>query len=231
MPRTIIIAEAGVNHNGSLSTAKEMIRVAAEAGVDYVKFQTFSAEKLVCASARKAEYQQHNCPEMGDTQLQMLCALELSAHDFAELKSCCLRCGVGFLSSPFDLDSIALLDSIGMDYWKIPSGEITNLPYLEAIGTKHGKVILSTGLCSLDEVEEAVEVLEQSGTPRADIILLQCNTQYPTPMCDVNLLAMKSLATLGCGAVGYSDHTSGIEVPIAAVALGAVVIEKHFTLD
>lgn len=231
MSHTIIIAEAGVNHNGSLDIAKQMIRAAASAEVDYVKFQTFKAEKLVSATAKKAAYQQDNCPEMGDTQLEMLRSLELKAQDFAILKAECERCGVGFLSSPFDTESIRLLAEIGMDYWKIPSGEITNLPYLEAIGSCKGRVILSTGMCEMAEIEAAVEVLEQSGTPRANIILLQCNTQYPTPMCDVNLLAMPDLATLHCGGVGYSDHTPGIEVPIAAVALGAKVLEKHFTLD
>lgn len=231
MTHTIIIAEAGVNHNGSLATAIEMVHAASAAGVDYVKFQTFKAEKLVSAGAAKAQYQQENCPGMGDTQLQMLRSLQLSSADFALLQEECGRCGVGFLSSPFDLDSIELLASLGMDYWKVPSGEITNLPYLEKIGAQRSKVILSTGLSTLDEVAEAVEVLERSGTPCSNIILLQCNTQYPTPMRDVNLRAMNSLATLGCGAVGYSDHTPGVEVPIAAVALGAKVIEKHFTLD
>lgn len=231
MNHTIIIAEAGVNHNGSLEVAIQMIRAAATAGVDYVKFQTFKAEKLVSADAKKAEYQQDNCPEMGDTQLQMLQSLELKARDFAVLKDECERCGVGFLSSPFDNESIELLSGLGMDYWKIPSGEITNLPYLEAIGSKKGKVILSTGMCELGEVENAVEVLERNGTPRHNIILLQCNTQYPTSMSDVNLLAMNDLASLRCGGTGYSDHTPGIEVPIAAVALGAKVLEKHFTLD
>lgn len=231
MSHTIIIAEAGVNHNGSLDIARQMIHAAASAGVDYVKFQTFKAEKLVSATAKKAAYQQDNCPEMGNTQLEMLRSLELRAEDFAILKAECERCGVGFLSSPFDIESIELLAGIGMDYWKIPSGEITNLPYLEAIGPRHGKVILSTGMCEMAEIEAAVNLLERSGTPRGNIILLQCNTQYPTPMRDVNLLAMNDLATLNCGGVGYSDHTPGIEVPIAAVALGAKVLEKHFTLD
>lgn len=196
-----------------------------------MKFQTFKAEKLVSASARKAEYQQANCPEMGDTQLQMLKSLELRADDFGVLKAECERCGVGFLSSPFDEESIDMLAGLDMDYWKIPSGEITNLPYLERIGSMKGNVILSTGMCSFIEVEKAVELLTQCGTPKHDIILLQCNTQYPTPMEDVNLKAMNTLAKLGCKGVGYSDHTLGIEVPIAAVALGAKVIEKHFTLD
>jgi N-acetylneuraminate synthase len=231
MKHVIIIAEAGVNHNGDVEMAKRMVKAAAKAGVDYVKFQTFKASSLVAANAQKAEYQQRNCPGMGDTQMDMLKALELRSEDFVELEAECERCGVGFLSSPFDVESVQLLAGVGMDHWKIPSGEITNLPYLRAIGSMGGKVILSTGMSTLAEVKWAVDVLEQAGTPRENITLLHCNTQYPTPMEDVNLLAMQELAGIGCASVGYSDHTLGITVPVAAVALGAKVIEKHFTLD
>lgn len=228
---TIIIAEAGVNHNGDPGIARELVRKAAAAGADYVKFQTFNAAKLVAASAPKADYQKENCPETGDTQLEMLSRLQLTDDDFRGLAEECARCGIGFLSSPFDLESIEFLAGLGMDYWKIPSGEITNLPFLRSIGARKGKVILSTGMSDLSEIEAAMKVIEEAGTPRRDITLLHCNTQYPTPLCDVNLLAMNTLQSLSPGAVGYSDHTCGIAVPIAAVALGAVVIEKHFTID
>lgn len=227
---TIIIAEAGVNHNGSLDLALRMVREAARAGVDYVKFQTFSAEKLVAASAPMAAYQKANTGSDG-SQLDMLRALELRAADFARLADECRSCGVGFMSSPFDLDSIGLLAGLGQDHWKIPSGEITNLPYLRAIGSLGGSVIMSTGMSVPADIEAALRVLEEAGTPRSQVTLLHCNTQYPTPMADVNLRAMDSLRAFGCRAVGFSDHTPGIEVPVAAVALGAAVIEKHFTLD
>lgn len=167
----------------------------------------------------------------GDTQLEMLSRLQLTDDDFRGLAEECARCGIGFLSSPFDLESIEFLAGLGMDYWKIPSGEITNLPFLRSIGARKGKVILSTGMSDLSEIEAAMKVIEEAGTPRRDITLLHCNTQYPTPPYDVNLLAMSALQSLNPGAVGYSDHTCGIAVPIAAVALGAVVIEKHFTID
>lgn len=228
---TVIIAEAGVNHNGRLDLAMRLVAEAASAGADYVKFQTFKAENLVAASAEKADYQKVNAPESGDTQLEMLRALQLSESDFRAVAEECRRCGVGFLSSPFDLESVAFLDGFDMDYWKIPSGEITNLPFLREIGRRGGNVILSTGMSTPDEIDAAVDVLEKAGTPRENITLLHCNTQYPTPMADVNLRAMRSLEALACGGVGYSDHTQGIEVPIAAVALGATMIEKHFTLD
>lgn len=230
---TLIIAEAGVNHNGSLATAIEMVKAAAAAGADYVKFQTFKAENLVSASARKAEYQIANCGDDYDdnTQLGMLRKLELNSDDFAVLSEECRNAGIGFLSSPFDNESIDLLAAIGQDYWKIPSGEITNLPYLRRIGALGGRVIMSTGMCCMDDIEAAVRIVEEAGTPRSQIYLLHCNTQYPTPMTDVNLRAMRALEHLGCAGVGYSDHTEGIEVPVAAVALGAEVIEKHFTLD
>lgn len=227
----IIIAEAGVNHCGSLAMALKMVDAAAEAGADYVKFQTFKAEKLVSATAPKAAYQQENAPEAGNSQLEMLRGLELSAADFATLADHCRKRGIGFLSTPFDSDSIRLLRPLRMDYWKIPSGEITNLPYLREIGALGEPIILSTGMSELGEVEAALRALEEAGTPRSKVILLHCNTQYPTPMADVNLRAMDDLRSLRPASVGYSDHTIGTEVPVAAVALGASIIEKHFTLD
>ncbi len=226
----IIIAEAGVNHNGSLARALEMVKAAADAGADYVKFQTFNAENLVNRTAEKAEYQKENCGG-GESQWDMLKKLELTAGDFAAIKCACDDAGIGFMSTPFDLASIELLDTLGQDFWKIPSGEITNLPYLRSIGRLHGNVIMSTGMCDMTDVTAAVDALESAGTPRESIVLLHCNTQYPTPMHDVNLLAMRALRVVGCGAVGFSDHTVGIEVPIAAAAMGAKVVEKHFTLD
>lgn len=229
---TIIIAEAGVNHNGDIQTAIRLIDAAAEAGADYVKFQTFKAEELVIESAPRAQYQAQACPEAIDnSQLSMLKKLELTFENFAELAEYCNKRNIGFMSTPFDLASIEFLASLGMDYWKIPSGEITDLPYLRAIAARHGKVIMSTGMSSLAEVEAALNVLEASGKSRRDIILLHCTTQYPAPLESVNLRAMDTLATLGCAAVGYSDHTRGITVPIAAAARGAHVIEKHFTLS
>ncbi len=226
----IVIAEAGVNHDGSLDIALQMVRAAAEAGADYVKFQTFKAANLVVPTAGKAKYQEENCGD-SDTQLSMLQQLELTADDFATLSDECRRCGIGFMSTPFDIESVDTLAPLGMDYWKIPSGEITNLPLLRKVGSLAQSVILSTGMCNLNEVEAAVCALEKAGTPRSNIILLHCTTQYPTPAADVNLLAMETLRTLGCAAVGYSDHTQGIDIPVAATALGAAVIEKHFTLD
>lgn len=227
----VIIAEAGVNHNGSLKCALEMVHKAADAGVDYIKFQTFKAENLVSASAKKAEYQKANCGGNDDSQLAMLRELELTDKDFKLLADECRSLGIGFMSTPFDFDSIDTLAEIGMDYWKIPSGEITNLPYLRKIAAKGGKVILSTGMSTLDEVEAAVNVLNKGGIGKDAISLLHCTTQYPTPFEAVNLRAMNSLRSLGCRSVGYSDHTLGYTVPIAAVALGAQIIEKHFTLD
>ncbi len=231
MKKVIIIAEAGVNHCGSLDRALEMVREAAKAGADYVKFQTFKAEKLVARNAPKAEYQTANDPESGETQLEMLRQLELTADDYLTLAEECKKCGIGFLSTPFDLESIRDLARLDMDFWKIPSGEITNLPYLRAIAAYGRPVVMSTGMSSIEEVEGAVSALCQAGLNRDQITLLHCNTQYPTPYEDVNLRAMDSLRKLGCNSVGYSDHTLGIVVPVAAVALGASVIEKHFTLD
>lgn len=226
----IIIAEAGVNHNASMEMARRMVREAARAGADYVKFQTAVPELVISSIAPKAEYQKETTGE-GESQLDMCRAIHLPLSAYAELAELCHEEGIGFMSTPFDLVSIDTLAPLGMDYWKIPSGEITNLPYLRKIASKGGKVILSTGMSILDEVETAVSVLEKGGIPRRDVILLHCTTQYPTPMEDVNLRAMDTLGTLGCGGIGYSDHTLGIEVPIAAAARGAAVIEKHFTLD
>lgn len=228
--RVIIIAEAGVNHNGRLDLARQMVYAAKEAGADYVKFQTAVPELVISTIAPKAEYQKETTGAE-ESQLDMCRAIHLPLSDYEGLAALCREVGIGFMSTPFDLVSIDTLADLGMDYWKIPSGEITNLPYLRKIASKGGRVILSTGMCELDEVEAAVCVLEAGGIPRRDITLLHCNTQYPTPMRDVNLRAMSALERLGCGGVGYSDHTVGIEVPIAATALSATVIEKHFTLD
>lgn len=226
----IIIAEAGVNHNGNLELARRMVDEARRAGADYVKFQTAVPELVISSIAPKAEYQKETTGKE-QSQLEMCRAIHLPLTDYAGLADLCRRKGIGFVSTPFDLVSIDTLAPLGMDYWKIPSGEITNLPYLRKIASKGGRVILSTGMSTLDEVARAVEILEKGGIPRADISLLHCNTQYPTPMDDVNLRAMETLRSLGCGRVGYSDHTVGIEVPVAAVAMGAQIIEKHFTLD
>lgn len=226
----IIIAEAGVNHNGDLNLARKMVYAAKEAGADYVKFQTAVPELVISTFAPKAEYQKETTGSE-QSQLEMCRAIHLPLSDYADLRHLCDEVGIGFMSTPFDLVSIDCLADLGMDYWKIPSGEITNLPYLRKIAAKGGKIILSTGMSTLDEVEAAVAVLEDGGIPRRDIILLHCTTQYPTPMEAVNLKAMDALRSIGCGAVGYSDHTCGIEVPIAATAMGAKVIEKHFTLD
>lgn len=224
----IIIAEAGVNHNGSMELAKQMVREAKKAGVDYVKFQTFIPENLVSQFAQKAEYQK-KATEAQESQLEMLRGLALTQENFCELKEYCKEVGVGFISTPFDLESIDFLETLDMDFWKVPSGEITNLPYLEKIGKTKRKVVLSTGMCEMEEIEKAIDILESNGT--TDISILHCNTEYPTPYNDVNLLAMNHLREHLNKKVGYSDHTLGIEVPIAAVALGACVIEKHFTLD
>lgn len=226
----IIIAEAGVNHNGDINLARRMVRAAREAGADYVKFQTAVPELVISSIAPKAEYQKETTGE-SQSQLEMCRAIHLPLGDYAGLKALCDEEGIGFMSTPFDLVSIDCLAPLGMDFWKIPSGEITNLPYLRKIGALGGRVILSTGMSTLDEVEAAVEVLEKAGTPRDRVTLLHCTTQYPTPPEAVNLRAMDALATLGCHAVGYSDHTTGITIPVAAAARGARVIEKHFTLD
>ena len=228
--RTLIIAEAGVNHNGELGLAKQLIDVAAEAGADIVKFQTFSADSLVTRTAKKANYQTLNTDSQ-ESQYEMLRSLELSADMHRELIAHCGTRNIGFLSTGFDVESVDLLLSLDQDHFKIPSGEITNLPYLRHIGQFGKAVIISTGMATLGEVEAAIDVIEQAGTPRANMTVLHCTTEYPTPMAEVNLLAMQSIHKAFGVAVGYSDHTPGIEVAIAAVAMGASVIEKHFTLD
>lgn len=231
MDKVFIIAEAGVNHNGDIELAKKLIDAAAEAGADAVKFQTFNSKKLVSKVAKKADYQKINTNNNNESQLDMLKKLELSRDDhFVLMKHCELR-NISFLSSPFDLESIDFLQEINIPLFKIPSGEITNLPFLKKIGSSGKKVILSTGMSYLNEIRDALDVLVQSGTDINDIVVLHCNTEYPTPMEDVNLLAMNQIAKELAVVVGYSDHTDGIEVPIAATALGAKVIEKHFTLD
>lgn len=227
MEKVLIIAEAGVNHNGSLELAKKLVDAAKECGADIVKFQTAKLESLVSKCAPMAEYQKNNIGQE-KSQSDMLKDLLLAFEDFVELKKYCEEIGIEFLSTPFDIESIYFLKDM-VRVWKVPSGEITNLPYLVEIGKTKMPVILSTGMCEMEEVEAAVEILFKNGTE--DITLLHCNTQYPTPYEDVNLRAMNSLKEKFGVKVGYSDHTKGIEVPIAAVAMGATVIEKHFTLD
>lgn len=232
MKHVLIIAEAGVNHNGDMSIAKQLIDAAAEAGADYVKFQTFKTEKLVSPDAKRAEYQQRNMKEDTDvSQFAMLKKLELSESNHHELIAYCKSKNIRFLSTAFDLESLDFLRSLGMDLFKIPSGEITNLPYLRKIGQMNTRVIVSTGMCVMEEISDALKVLESSGTQRENISVLHCTTDYPTSMADVNLNAMLQIANELDVSIGYSDHTLGIEVPVAAVAIGAEIIEKHFTLD
>lgn len=232
MQHVLIIAEAGVNHNGSLDIAKLLVDKAAEAGVDIIKFQTFKAERLVSKSAKQAEYQKKNIgSNADDSQYNMLKKLELSEHDHQELMAYCKERGIRFFSTAFDLESIDYLHSLNLGLWKIPSGEITNYPYLKKIAQYHEPVILSTGMCEMDDVRAAMNVLINNGVQRDQITILHCNTEYPTPYEDVNLRAMLELQKEFQCRVGYSDHTKGIVVPIAAVAMGASVIEKHFTLN
>jgi N,N'-diacetyllegionaminate synthase len=228
--RVFIIAEAGVNHNGDLEMARKLIESAAAAGADAVKFQTFKAVKLASRFAPKAEYQKLS-NDADSSQLEMLKSLEMDEPAHRELISHCKAAGLKFLSSPFDLESIDLLHSLGLEIFKIPSGEITNLPYLRKIGGLGKKVILSTGMSDLGEIEDALNVLVKAGTLLGQIAVLHCNTEYPTPMEDVNLKCIQTIAQAFQVRVGYSDHTLGIEVPAAAVALGASIIEKHLTLD
>jgi N,N'-diacetyllegionaminate synthase len=230
MNKVLIIAEAGVNHNGSLKIAKQLIDKAVEAGVDMIKFQTFKSEKLVSKSACQAEYQQRNIGK-SESQYAMLKRLELSEYDHDELIVYCQKCNIRFFSTAFDLDSIEYLHSLNLGLWKIPSGEITNYPYLKKIAQYHEPVILSTGMCEIKDIQDALNLLTANGLTKEQITILHCNTEYPTPMQDVNLRAMLSIRNQFGVKVGYSDHTQGIEVPVAAVALGAAVIEKHFTLD
>lgn len=222
-----IIAEAGVNHNGSFELACNLVDAAKEAGVDCIKFQTFKSKNLVSNSAQKAEYQKNTTGE--GSQVDMLKKLELTYDEFLALKDYCDKVGICFLSTPFDFDSINFLNSINMPFWKIPSGEITNYPYLVALAQTGKPVVMSTGMCEMAEITAAIDVLRDNGTK--EIKLLHCNTEYPTPYEDVNLRAMQTMRDCFGLDVGYSDHTKGIEVPVAAVAMGATVIEKHFTLD
>lgn len=228
---TLIIAEAGVNHNGSIELAKKLVDEAVSAGVDIIKFQTFKSEKLVSKSARQAEYQQRNIGKKDEGQLAMLKKLELSEDDHYDLINYCKERNIQFFSTAFDLESVEFLHKLGLGLWKIPSGEISNYPYLKQIATYGEPVILSTGMCELADIEAALNVLTTNGLDKDKITILHCNTEYPTPMQDVNLKAMNEIAEKFGVKVGYSDHTKGIEVPIAAVALGASIIEKHFTLD
>ena len=230
MNKTFIIAEAGVNHNGSLELAKKLIDAACEAGADAVKFQTFKAVNLVSKKAQKAEYQKQTT-DKHESQFEMIQKLVLDKSDHNELLAYGQQKKIRFLSTPFDHESIELLSEMGLKIFKIPSGEITNLPYLRHIGSLNKQVILSTGMANLGEIEAALAVLIQAGTAKNNITVLHANTEYPTPMQDVNLKAMQTIGQAFDIAVGYSDHTLGIEVDIAAVALGACVIEKHFTLD
>jgi len=228
--QVFVIAEAGVNHNGSVEMAKQLIDVAVDAGADAVKFQTFKAEKLLCENTEKAEYQKKLSGDE-ESQFEMIKKLELDVETHKKLIAYCGKKDIIFLSTPFDLDSINLLDNLDLDIFKIPSGEITNLPYLRAIGVLKKTVILSTGMSTLEEVKDAYNILVESGTLKKNITILHANTEYPTPFEDVNLKAMCTIRDKLDSKVGYSDHTLGIEVPIAAVAMGATVIEKHFTLD
>ena len=228
--KTLIIAEAGVNHNGDINMAKRLIDIAANSGADLVKFQTFSADRLVTHGAAKADYQ-ILATNNTESQHDMLRKLELTESMHRELITHCATQNIGFFSTGFDVESINLLVGLGQELYKIPSGEITNLPYLRHIGKLNTTVILSTGMSNMDEIEAAINVLEESGTHRSKITVLHCTTAYPVPMSDVNLRAMQSIQKELNVAVGYSDHTLGIEIPIAAVALGATIIEKHFTTD
>lgn len=230
MSKVIIIAEAGVNHNGNYELAKQLAQKAKEAGADYVKYQTAVPEKVISRFAEMADYQKENTGKV-ESQLEMCKRIHLKLSDYAPLKRYCEEIGIKFISTPFDMESIDVLAELNMDFWKIPSGEITNYPYLVKIARTHIPVVMSTGMCEINEIRDALTVLCDNGLTLSQITLLHCNTEYPTPMKDVNLLAMNDLAREFGVKVGYSDHTQGIEVPVAAVALGACVIEKHFTLD
>jgi N,N'-diacetyllegionaminate synthase len=231
MNKVIIIAEAGVNHNGDIQVAKKLIDVAVDAGVDYVKFQTFKADSLVSKSAKKAEYQSVNINDGDDSQYAMLKNLELSHENHLELMTYCSEKNINFFSTAFDVEGVKYLNDLGFSFFKIPSGEITNYPYLKAVALCGKPVVMSTGMCSEMEIKQALDVLVKFGLKKDSISILHCNTEYPTPMRDVNLKAMLAIQKTFGVQIGYSDHTLGIEVPIAAVALGATIIEKHFTLD
>ena len=229
--KTLIIAEAGVNHNGDLALAKELVSVAAEAGADLVKFQTFTASSMITQNAHKAEYQKGATDPL-ESQLEMVRKLELTRNNHLDLIEECKKQGIGFFSTAFDKEGIDLLESLGgYDLVKIPSGELTNLPYLRYLTRRGQPVLLSTGMANLGEIEAAIDAVERAGTPKDNITVLQCVTEYPAPIDEANLLAMVNIGRAFSVKVGYSDHTAGIEVPLAAVALGATVIEKHFTLD
>ncbi|MGG5905226.1 N-acetylneuraminate synthase [Sphingobacterium daejeonense] len=231
MSKIIIIAEAGVNHNGDLNNAFKLVDAAVAAGVDYIKFQTFKADKLVSKNAKKADYQIQNTKNNEDSQLSMLKKLELSHEDHDKLIAYCKERNINFFSTAFDLDSLEYLKEIGLELVKIPSGEITNLPYLRKAAKLFNKVILSTGMSTMEDISAAVQIFKNEGIENDQITILHCNTEYPTPMVDVNLKAMLAIEKEFGTEIGYSDHTLGIEVPTAAVALGAKIIEKHFTLD
>lgn len=231
MEKVLIIAEAGVNHNGSMVLAKKLIDAAIYSGADYIKFQSFKTDKLVSRNARQADYQLKNIIGKDNSQYSMLKKLELSPDQHFELISYCNDNGIKFFSTAFDIDSINFLAKLKLGLWKIPSGEITNYPYLKKIALQHEPIILSTGMCDMADIDAALSVLLKFGMNKEQISILHCNTDYPTPMEDVNLNAMKTIANKFGVKIGYSDHTIGIEVPIAAVALGASIIEKHFTLD
>ena len=226
-----VIAEAGVNHNGNISTAKKLIDAAAAAGADYVKFQTFKAERLVSKEAQLARYQSDNLKEQDNSQFSMLKKLELSDNDHKELIQYCENKEIHFLSTAFDVEGLMYLNSVGLDFFKIPSGEITNYPYLRYLSQLDKPLVLSTGMANLLEIREALDLLYSGGVTKENVTVLHCNTEYPTPYSDVNLKAMTAIQNEFEVKIGYSDHTLGIEVPVAAVALGATVIEKHFTLD
>ena len=229
--KVLIIAEAGVNHNGDIQTAKKLIDVAADAGVDYVKFQTFKADNLVSKVAKKASYQQSNINDGDESQYYMLKNLELSHLDHLELIAYCNEKKIKFFSTAFDVEGVTYLKDLGLEMMKIPSGELTNFPYLRAIAKTRLPIILSTGMANLHEIKKSISVLISYGSSKEQITVVHCNTEYPTPMIDVNIKAMLEIKEKIGVSIGYSDHTLGIEVPIAAVALGAKVIEKHFTLD
>jgi N-acetylneuraminate synthase/N,N'-diacetyllegionaminate synthase len=231
MRHVTIIAEAGVNHNGDFVLAKRLVEEAALAGADYIKFQTFKAENLVSKAAKKASYQIENMNDGDNSQFQMLKNLEMPYEWHSDLFEYAKELGIKFLSTGFDEESIDFLNDLGVDLFKIPSGEITNKPYLEHIASKGKPIIISTGMANMEEIRDAIKVLNGKGVLKENIIILHCNTEYPTPMSDVNLLAMNYIKDSLGVEVGYSDHTLGIEVPIAATALGAIVIEKHFTID
>lgn len=229
MNKILIIAEAGVNHNGSLENAKKLALCAKEAGVDYIKFQTFIAKELVCENAKKADYQNNN-DKSSKTQLEMLEKLNLTFEEFIELRNYCKQINIKFMTTAFDLTSLDfIVNKLSVDTLKIPSGEITNYPYLVACAKTGLPIIMSTGMCDLNEIHESVKVLKENGCQ--DLVLLHCTTEYPAPLESVNLLAMKTLKNEFCLPVGYSDHTKGIDVPCYAASMGATVIEKHFTID